>query len=89
MAAELTFETSAQSTGQNILPELPRSLVTFRSTAYMDKVSPLADRPATQRWLSGESPLRGGPPQKGLGRAMEFTFNCCGCWTTQINSRSS
>ena len=42
MAAEVTFETRAQSTGPTIFPELPRILVTFRSTAYLDKLSQAA-----------------------------------------------
>ena len=57
MAAELAFETSAQSTGQTILPELPRSLVTFRFTAYMDKgqsVSQSVSHLATRGWVSRE-----------------------------------
>ena len=39
MAANLAFKTSVQSTCQTIIPELPRSLAPFSSTAYMDKVS--------------------------------------------------
>ena len=27
--------------------------------------------------------------KKGFGGAMMFTFKCCGCWTTEINYRSS
>ena len=37
--SKFAFEISAQFTGQTILPELPWRLVTFRSSAYMDKVS--------------------------------------------------
>ena len=63
MAAEEAFETSAQSTGRTILLELAPSLVTFRSTAYVDKVSQSVSHQASQRWLSGESPHRGPAPQ--------------------------
>ena len=45
MAVELAFETSAQSACQTILSGLTRSLVTFRSTARVDKVSHLANQP--------------------------------------------
>ena len=40
MAAEVSFETGAQSTGLTILPELPRSLVRFRSTGVLVQSQP-------------------------------------------------
>ena len=48
MATKLAFETSAQSTCQAILAKLMRSLVTFRSTAPVDKVSQLLIQPTSQ-----------------------------------------
>ena len=61
MAAENAFETSTQSTGPTILPDLARSLVTFRSTAYKS-VSQSVTRPHNDG-LVGRVPI-GDRPHK-------------------------